>query len=78
MNMDEILIAFGKTIKKERKLQKITQEELAYRARLDRTFISYVENARKLPSLISVFQFAQGLNMPPSELLKRVEKELQR
>lgn len=76
--MDEILIAFGRTVKKRRQILKITQEELAYRANLDRTFISYVENAHKLPSLISVFQFAKGLDMPPSKLLAEVEKELKR
>lgn len=75
---DEILVAFGRTIQKQRKLLNLTQEELAYRANLDRTFISYVENAHKLPSLISVFQFAKGLDMPVSKLIAEVEKELKR
>ncbi|XID95027.1 helix-turn-helix domain-containing protein [Paenibacillaceae bacterium WGS1546] len=75
---NEILVAFGKTIKKRRQNLKITQEELAYRAELDRTFISYVENAHKLPSLISVFQFAKGLDLSPSDLIAEVEKELKR
>lgn len=76
--MDKTVLAFGKVIQKQRKILKLTQEELAYRAELDRTFISYVENAHKIPSLVSIFQFAKGLDMSPSKLIAKVEEELKR
>ncbi len=74
--MNKEVLAFGKVIQRERKLLKLTQEELAYRASLDRTFISYVENGRKIASIVSLFAFAQGLNVKASYLIQEVENEL--
>mgnify|MGYP001294647350 CR=1 FL=1 len=73
-----VVIAFGKVIQRKRKILKMTQEELAFRASLDRTCVSYVENARKVPSIVSIFAFANGLNVSASYLISEVEKELKR
>lgn len=74
--MDKIVTAFGTVVKRHRKALKLTQEEYAHRCGLDRTFVSYVENSHKVPSLISVFQFAKGLNISAAKLIAKVEEEL--
>ncbi len=76
--MNREVLAFGKVIQRERKHLKLTQEELAYRASLDRTFISYVENGRKIVSIVSIFAFAKGLGLSASYLIQQVENELKR
>lgn len=76
--MNKEVLAFGKVIQKQRKLLKITQEELAYRSSLDRTFISYVENGKKIASIVSLFAFARGLHISATDLIRQVEDELKR
>lgn len=53
-----ISVAFGKAIKQEREKQRITQEELADRCSLDRTYISRIERGYKNPTLSVVWDIA--------------------
>jgi len=50
----------------------ISQEELAFRANVHRTFIARLEVARTQPSLSVVFQLADALQVHPEELVKAV------
>lgn len=52
----------------------MSQEQLAYRADVDRAFISDIERGVKLPSLTTIFKLAQILEVKPSEIVKRVEQ----
>ena len=52
----------------------ISQEELAARASLHRTYISSVERAQRNVSLENIFQIAGGLGTTPAELLKPIPK----
>ncbi|WP_126456846.1 helix-turn-helix domain-containing protein [Sulfuriflexus mobilis] len=60
---------------KELRLQKgISQEELADRASLHRTYISQIERGLKSPSLRSLGQIADALEVTLSNLIKKMEK----
>jgi transcriptional regulator with XRE-family HTH domain len=65
----KILINFGKRVKELRMLQKISQEELAFRSGLHRTYISSVERGERNISLINIERLAQALMVDPGALL---------
>jgi transcriptional regulator with XRE-family HTH domain len=69
--------AFGQIIKSFRKRVKFSQEKLADISMLDRSFISLLENGKKQPSLVTIFQLAKALNSTPSKILAAVEKQIQ-
>lgn len=67
-------IAFGEVIKERRKLQNISQEQLALRSDLDRTYISKLERGIHQPSLETIFAIAKVLECTPSSLVSDVER----
>lgn len=79
--MDEsrrrILRALGLLVKKQRMLLKLSQEQLGFRANLDRTYISGVERGVRNPSLTALVSIASGLGITVSELLEYLEVESQ-
>ena len=66
---DSILKPFGLHIKQLRKDAELSQEELAARCGLDRTYISGIERGLRNVSLINLFKLAQALNIAPEKLL---------
>lgn len=52
----------------------ISQEELAYRAGLHRTYVSLLERGLRNPSLRVIQAVAGVLKVPMSDLLRLVEK----
>jgi transcriptional regulator with XRE-family HTH domain len=59
----KVLIEFGNRIKQLRKLENISQEELADRAGLHRTYIGMIERAEKNITLINIEKLALALNV---------------
>lgn len=57
------------TVKRLRKSAGITQEELAFKAGIDRTYASQIERAVANPSLGIICQIADALSCKPEELL---------
>lgn len=70
--------AFGDTIKEFRKQKRLSQEEVAHRSNLDRSFISLLETGRQQPSLITIFQLANALEISAAQLIATVEEKLQK
>ncbi len=69
--MDEhILKSFGLHLKAIRQSQKISQEALAAKADLDRTYISGIERGLRNVSLLNIARLANALNVPLSELMQ--------
>ena len=58
-------------VKHLRKSAGITQEELAFKAGIDRTYASQIERAVANPSLGIICQIADALNCEPEELLMK-------
>lgn len=64
---------FGKALAALRIKQKISQEELADRLDLHRTYISQIERGLKSPSLRVLDRIADYFNLKLSQLFKIVE-----
>lgn len=58
-----ILINFGIRVRKLRKEKGFSQEELAYKAGLHRTYIGMIERAEKNISLLNIQKIAKALNI---------------
>ena len=63
----------GAAITAKRRLLGISQEELAGRAGLHRTYLTSVEGGKRNPSLNALAQIASGLGIPMSELFRLME-----
>ena len=59
----EIKYKVGLRIKELRKILRITQEELAFRADIDRTYINSVENGKRNISIINLEKICGALNV---------------
>ncbi|WP_372631893.1 helix-turn-helix domain-containing protein [Cohnella sp.] len=70
------LIAFGITLKNIRKEKGYTQEQLSDYSRIDRSFISELENGEKAPTLLTLISLAKALRIKPSILMQILEFEL--
>jgi transcriptional regulator with XRE-family HTH domain len=74
--MTEINKALGQVLIKYRTLRKISQEELADRAGIHRTYVSQIERGLKSPTLSVLFQISRSLNTTASVLIAEVEQAL--
>ncbi len=77
--MDEskskILTALGRLIKQRRIKLGISQEQLGFRANLDRTYISGLERGVRNPSLTALVSLAAGMGISVSEFIDNLEAE---
>ena len=60
---------FGERVREFRSRLAISQEELADRARLDRTYVSSVERGRRNVGLENICRLALALEVEPGQLL---------
>jgi len=65
-----ILENFGKKIRTIRLEQKLSQEELAYKAGLHRTYIGMIERGEKNISLLNIEKISKALDMTIQELFE--------
>lgn len=63
------LTVFGLKLREKRLSLGISQEELASRAGLDRTYVSGCERGKRNPSLKTMFRLATALEIDLKELL---------
>ena len=70
---EHILIRYGQAVRKVRLEQGISQEELADRCGLHRTYISDVEIGKRNISLENIERIAISLNRTLSDFFKEVE-----
>ncbi len=59
----KISVKFGKRVAELRKQQGISQEELAFRCGLHRTYIGSIERGEKCPTLNTIEKIAVGLEV---------------
>lgn len=74
--MTDINKALGQVLIKYRTQAKISQEELADRAGIHRTYVSQIERGLKSPTLSILFQISRSLNTTASVLIAEVEQAL--
>ncbi|MEY2440477.1 MAG: hypothetical protein QOI34_1862, partial [Verrucomicrobiota bacterium] len=73
MAIADIKALLGAAIKAERTALGISQEELAYRANLHRTYISDVERGARNPSIASIEKLAGALDISVSSLFAQAD-----
>lgn len=74
--MDEVNIAISQVLAQLRRDAKISQEELAHRAGIHRTYVSQIERGLKSPTLQILIQIANALDTSASQIIKDVEMRL--
>ncbi|MBB1382205.1 helix-turn-helix domain-containing protein [Shewanella frigidimarina] len=72
---DLILVSFGAYFKSLRVSKGLSQEQLALKADLDRTYISGIERGKRNVSLINIVKLAEALELYPKQLLDFKFKE---
>lgn len=69
--------ALGRAVRERRSVLKVSQEALAVRCGLHRTYVADIERGTRNPSWVSLLCVAKGLGVAPSELVKAAEGYLQ-
>ncbi|MFD3003662.1 helix-turn-helix domain-containing protein [Pontibacter toksunensis] len=64
---------FGNVLQELRREQGLTQEELAFRSSLDRTYISLLERGLRVPTIDTLFKVSKSLGTKPEDLVARIE-----
>ncbi len=70
---DAILCSFGQNLARHRRARELSQEALAEKADLDRTYLSDIERGVRNPGIRNVVLIAKALGIPASDLLKGVK-----
>ena len=65
----EILNIFGENVRRHRRLLNISQEELAHKADLHRTYIGMIERAEKNITLVNIEKIANALEVRIEDLI---------
>lgn len=68
-----ILTSFGEIVREYRKKQGISQEELAFRAGLHRTYIGMIERGEKNITLTNISKLATALNIRIRDLFNEIQ-----
>lgn len=70
----ELESVFGEVLREIRLENKFSQEELAFKCGLDRTYISLLERGKRKPTITTVFILAEALMISPTQLISITEK----
>lgn len=73
MGRSRFVVAFGKVVADQRRKAKLTQEGLAERAGLHPTHVSYIETAKKVPTIDVARRIADGIGVKLSKLVSAAE-----
>jgi XRE family transcriptional regulator, regulator of sulfur utilization len=71
--MSDVSDRFAIVVRQLREAQGWSQERLANRALLNRSYIGEIERSTAMPSLATASKLAQALNVSLSELISRCE-----
>jgi transcriptional regulator with XRE-family HTH domain len=66
----DLCSVIGANVRKLRKAKGLSQEELAFRAEIDRSYLSEIENGRKNVGVLVLDQIAQALEADIKEMFK--------
>lgn len=74
----DIGLIFGEVLLRQRTAAGISQEELALRADVDRTFVSRLERGIRQPTITTMIALAQAMGVTAADLVREVELALRR
>lgn len=70
---NKVLKAFGNAVRAERERQGVSQEELADRCGLHRTYVGGIERGERNIGVLNLLRLAKALHVPASSLLQDVD-----
>ena len=71
-----VIEVFAKILRELRKEKSLSQEKLAEQCDLHDRYISFLERGLRQPSITTIFKIANALEIPPSEIIKKVEEQV--
>jgi transcriptional regulator with XRE-family HTH domain len=69
--MDDWRGIVGRNVRRRRQMAGLTQEQLAFEASIDLTYVGGIERGRRNPSLLVMVRIAGALKVEPESLLDR-------
>lgn len=66
----KILENFGEMVRKKRRQAELSQEELAEKLGIHRTYMSFIERGIRNPSLLMVFKISRALKIKLPDLFE--------
>jgi transcriptional regulator with XRE-family HTH domain len=72
----EKALYIGEALKPLQLATGMSQEELAHRCKLDRSYMSDLETNKKSPSFATIIKIAMGLGVKPEELVGEMGKTI--
>lgn len=66
---------FGEVLRRYRLEKNISQEELAFQAGVDRTFVSRLERGIRQPTITTLIGLGQALGVSAADLVQETERE---
>lgn len=69
---DRTLAAFGRNVRQLRDKSGLSQEKLAAKAGLDRSFLSGIESGTRNPGVLTVTKLAKALGVTAAQLMEDV------
>lgn len=67
------LIEFGARVRKARNEKELSQEDLAFKVGLHRTYIGMLERAEKNPTLLTLLKLSKALEIDLSQLVDSLD-----
>jgi len=71
--MSELCVSFGDTLRQLREAQRWSQEILAEKASLNRSYVGEAERGKAVPSLITLEKLALALGVSMSDMISKCE-----
>ncbi|MBQ3861794.1 MAG: helix-turn-helix transcriptional regulator [Clostridia bacterium] len=68
----------GKVFQRIRERKGLSQEVVSGLADIGRTHLSAIERGERRPTLDTLFKLAFALNMPASEIVREIEREIEK
>ncbi len=66
----------GELLRNARQKAGLTQEELAFQAQVDRTYISQLEHNKKSPTVDMLFRLCKAMQTSPGRIISALERRL--
>jgi transcriptional regulator with XRE-family HTH domain len=67
--MRDLRVVFGRNVRKARQQAELTQEQLAFEAKIDLTYLGGIERGKRNPSLLVMARIADALSVSVQKLL---------
>lgn len=68
--MEDWRAIVGKNVRRHRQQAQLTQEQLAFAAEIDLTYVGGIERGKRNPSVLVLARIAAALNVEPAALLQ--------